>query len=294
MQYTDLPNFVQSFITDAIASAKSICPHELIAVYVFGGVAKGYFSKGVSDVDLLFVVDDKCDDEHINMLDNALKNLEAKYGTWETEKIGLLYFSFQASFFKPHYILRSKSILGMRSSDMFLSGKDFSFLKHNIKLFNPLLPSRLIMRNILKESKILLGQDLIKQVPIEPLTNEITAIFMTSWLLSLFGFISGVLSRSGTIFSIEAIKWYLHNIYSLLNNKTTTIDQAVSYALARNLLPLPFFVQKFFELRENYSHSLVFCAITPIYLLFAHSRATKYLRRLKFETQIPRYRTSVL
>jgi predicted nucleotidyltransferase len=69
-------------------SAMTMCGQHLIAIYIFGGVAKGYFSKDVSDVDLLFIVSDDCSEEVVNMLENRLIHLEAKYEPEKAEGTG--------------------------------------------------------------------------------------------------------------------------------------------------------------------------------------------------------------
>lgn len=281
MPCSSLPSFVQSFISESLGSAMKICGQHLIAVYIFGGAAKGYFSKDVSDVDLLFIVSDDCSDEDVSMLENRLVRLEAKYGILQTDKVDLLYYAFQVSLFKSHYILRLKNLQEMDSSSMFSAGNGFKLLKYNIKLFDSIVTSRLMMRNILKESRILCGQDVLKQMTTQPTTSTaVVSIFLVSWILSMFGFISSMFSRSGTRFSLEALKWYLHNIYSTLNDETTTIKQSINYALSKHLLPRSFFI-KFLEIRNTYSPNLAFCAVTPLCLMIAHARVNRHLRHVK-------------
>jgi len=259
-----------------------ICDYHLIAVYLFGGVAKGHFSRDVSDVDLLFIIRDDCSDEIVSILENRLEDLEFKYGILQMDSTDLLYYAFQTALFKSHYILRLRDLKEMDFCAMFLERKGLSFLKRNIKLLKSLTPSKLMIRNILKEAKILVGQDVVKQMTIQPTTStEIINIFMTSWIVSMFGFISSIFSRSSTRFSLEAMKWYIHNIYSILNDKTTTVNQAINYALSKHFLPKSFVIEKFLKLRQTYSYDLVFCAITPLYLLITHSMFTKYFRHVK-------------
>ena len=170
----------------------------------------------------------------------------------------------------------------MDSSSMFSAGKGFKLLKYNTRLFDSISTSRLMMRNILKESRILCGQDVLKQMTVQPTTSTaLVSIFMVSWILSIFGLISSMFSRSGTRFSVEALKWYLHNVYSTLNDETTTINQSINYALSKHLLPRPFFVEKFLEIRNTYSPNLVFCAITPLCLMITHARLNRHLRHVK-------------
>ena len=282
MLHPRLPGFVQSFINDALNSATDICDHDLIAVYLFGGVAKGYFSQKVSDVDLLFIVSDDCSDENLNTLEDRLQNLERKYGILQTDSFDSLYLAFQTALFKSHYVLRLGSLRNMDYSAMFLEGRGLSFLKRNMKLLKSLSTSRLMFRNILKEATILFGEDVVKQLSVPPaISTDYVSVFMASWTISIFGLISSLFSRSSTRFSLEAVKYYIHNVYSLLNNKTTTINQSINYALSKHLLPKSFIIEKFVKLREAYSYDFLFCAVIPLYLLITHSRLTKYLRHIK-------------
>jgi len=276
-----LPSFVQSFINDALNSATEICDHDLIAVYLFGGVAKGYFSKNVSDVDLLFIVSDDCPDKTLNTLEDRLENLERKYGILQTESTDLLYYAFQTALFKSHYILRLGNLKNMDASAMFLGGRGLSFLKFSMKLFKALSTSKLMIANILREARIVFGQDVAKQMTIPSTTStDVVNTFMASWIVSMFGLVSSVFSRSGTRFSLEAMKYYIHNVYSILNNETATINQSIN-ALSKHFLPKSFVIDKFIKLRKAYSHDFLFCAVMPIYLLIAHSKFAKYLRHIR-------------
>lgn len=286
MPHPRLPSFVQSFVTETLNSAISICGHDLIAVYLFGGVAKGYFSKDVSDVDLLFIVSDDCPDETLNILENRLENLEYKYGILQTDSTDLLYYAFQTALFKSHYILHLGSLKNIDSSAMFFEGMGFSFLKRNLRLFKSISTSEIMIRNILKESKMLFGRDVVKQMTIPSTKNtDVVNIFMASWILSIFGLISGIFSRSGTKFSLETMKYYIHNIYSVLNNKTTTVNQSIN-ALSKHFLPKSFVVDRFVKLRKSYCYDFLFCAVMPLYLLITHWRFIKYLRHTRLSNPL--------
>jgi len=163
---------------------------------------------------------------------------------------------------------------------MFLEGKAFRLAFWKI-LSRPIvqLSPNIVVRNMLKGSKILFGQDVIKQIAFPPTTSaEISKIFIVSWIMSIFGLISSMFSWSSTRFSLEAMKWYILNVYSIFNNKTATVDQSLRFALSKHFFSGSFVTDKFAELRREYSYDFIFCAVIPVYLLIAHLRLNNYLR----------------
>lgn len=59
--------------------------------------------------------------------------------------------------------------------------------------------------------------------------------------------------NTGTLFSMEAVKWYILNVYALLENKTTDVRSATQYIVRKESLFSSLVLRKFLELRENYS-----------------------------------------
>lgn len=282
--HQSIPRSVENFINEALNLAKDICGPHLISVYLFGGVAKGEFYENTSDVDMLYIISDECPINIIKTLEEKLKKLEFKHKILRMNSKDLLYYAFatKSALFKSHFVLRLRSIKHLNFSAMFHESEAFRLTFWKI-LNKPMLlfsPSRVTIRNIIKEAKILYGEDLIRRISPPTITNcEIAKIFITSWIMSIFGLISSIFSQSGTRFSLEAMKWYVLNVCSVLNGKPATVDSSLKYLSMRHLLPLPMLSisEKFVKLRKNYSHDIVFSIVIPLYLLVSYFKLIRHI-----------------
>ena len=274
----------QAFVEKALDLARNVFQQDLISVYVFGGVARGEFCTKTSDVDLLFIVSDECPNETIDRFEGKMEKLEIKQGILPTESVDLLYYAFayKTLFFKSHFTLRLSGLKSLDFHAMFSEGKSFklAFWKILSRVVFPLAPTRLIIRNMLKGAKLLTGQDLLSQKVLPQTTrSETIKIFIMSWLISIFGIVSSVFSRSSTRFSLGAMKWYLLNVYSIYHGETTTVDRSLRFALTNHFLPESFVTYRFIKLRGECSYDLFFNAILPFYLIASHFRLTRHLRK---------------
>lgn len=260
---------VESFIEEAINNAKNTCGKYLCSVQLFGGLVKGQFSKGVSDVDLLFIVTDDCPLETVRRLEHELEKLEIKYGFLNPGDVLLYTFASRTALFKSHFVLRLGSLKSMDFRAMFKEGQGFDFSIGPI-LF-PFAPARLVIQNMLLGSKTLYGDRVVKTLDLPlPSFLEFNKSFIVSLLISIFGALASIVSPVGTRFSIEAIKWHILNAYAYLEQKATDVKSATQYVISKENLITPVIINRFLRLRKKYSRDLIFSFICPLYLLFIH------------------------
>jgi predicted nucleotidyltransferase len=273
---------VQAFVVNALNLAMSTFHRDLLSVYVFGGVAKGDYCKETSDVDLLFIVSDYCSEGTIEEFEKKMERLELENGILPT-KYGLLFYAFacRTAFFKSHFTVRSRNLVDLDYAAMFLEGKAFklTFSKILNKIMLPLCPSRLVIKNMLAEARLFYGQDLIKGICFpQAMEKEVVKVFIMSWFISIFGAISSLFSKSSTRFSLEAMKWYILNVYSVFHNKTTTVNSSLEFVTKVSIFSKSI-ISKFAKLRTECSYDLIFNILLPFSLITAHSRLIHRLRQ---------------
>lgn len=284
MTQTEQLDHAKAFVAKALNLAANVYQQHLISAYVFGGVAKEDFCRKTSDVDLLFIVGDSCPDEIIDQFEAKMERLEIEQRILLAETVDLLFLAFACKtlFFKSHFTLRLRSLKYLDFSVMFSEGKGFrlTFWKILGRIMLPFGPSKLVIRNMLKGAKLLTGQDLLRDLVFPQITrSETTKIFIMSWLISIFGIVSSAFSRSSTRFSLESMKWYVLNVYSLFHEEASTVDRSLRFALANGLLQQSFVVDRFVCLRKDCSYDLIFNAILPIYLIVAQFRLIRSIRQ---------------
>ncbi|MCJ7634749.1 nucleotidyltransferase domain-containing protein [Candidatus Bathyarchaeota archaeon] len=284
MTQSEQLDHAKAFIAKTLSLAANVYQQHLISTYVFGGVAKGDFRRKISDVDLLFIVDDNCPDEITDRFEAKMERLEVEQGILPAETVDLLFlaFAYKTLLFKSHFTFRLTSLKHLDFNAMFSEGKGFrlTFWKILSRIVLPLGPSRLAIRNMLKEAKLLTGPDLFGDLVFPQIAgSETTRIFIASWLLSIFGIVSSVFSRSSTRFSLEAMKWYVLNVYSIFHEEASTVDRSLRFALANGLLPQSFAADRFVHLRKDCSYDLIFNSTLPIYLIVAQFQLIRHIRQ---------------
>jgi len=277
-----VPPNVYAFIANALNLATNMFQRDLLSVYIFGGIAKGDYCKETSDVDLLFIVSDYCSEEIIDEFEKKMEKLELESGILPTKYDSLFYaFACRTAFFKSHFTVRAKSLANLDYVAMFFESRasqlTFSKILSRIMLF--LCPYKLVIRNMFAEARLLLGQDLIKDASFpQVMEKEVIKVFVMSLFISIFGAISSLFSKSSTRFSLEAMKWYILNIYSIFHNKAASVRSSLEFVVKNDILSKSI-ISKFTKLRAEYSYDFIFNALLPIYLITANSRVIHRLRQ---------------
>ena len=206
-------HLVESFIGEAITNAKNICGKYLSSIQIFGGLVKDQFCRGVSDVDLMFIVADDCPLETVRELENRLKELEIKYGFLNPNNVLPYTFASRTALFKSHFVLRTGNLKNMNFQALFKEGGGFDLPFGSI-LF-PFAPTRLVIRNVLLGCKTLYGDRIIDALNLPmPSFLDFNKSFIVSLSISIFGAFASIISTAGTRFSLEAMKWHILNTYA--------------------------------------------------------------------------------
>lgn len=281
-------SYVHAFVANALDLAVSMFRHNLMSVYIFGSVAKDDYCRRTSDVDLLFIVNDYCSQEIIEKFERQMEKLELEKGILPTDYSLLFYaFASRTAFFRSHFILRSRNLMNLDYAAMFLEGKAFrlTFSKILSRIMLSLCPSGLVMNNMFAEARLLYGQDLIREI-VSPQTTktEVTKVFIMSWLISIFGALLSIFSASSTRFSLEAMKWYILNVYSIFHNKATTVNTSLDFVIRDNIFSKSTISKRFVKLRVDCSYDVIFNVLLPLYLMTAHSRLIRRLRQQTYKT----------
>jgi predicted nucleotidyltransferase len=272
-----IPSRVEAFIEETVHTARKICGDHFLSLYLFGGLVYGEF-KETSDVDLLFIIDDKCSDEIKSKLEKALETVEIRHGFLKTDKENALFciFAYRTALFKSHFVVRLKSLREMNFKSLFIEGKGFD-LPFGTTLF-PIGPSRLVIRNILAGGRIVYGIDVINTIAMPKLSSsDFNKSLVMSLFMSMFGVLFSFISKSGTRFSLEAFKWYIINAHSFLTNEPSNARLAESFI--RLQVGQRIFLLRFSELRKNYSRDLVFALFCPLYIIHLHSKLIRNIAR---------------
>ncbi|UCB60830.1 MAG: nucleotidyltransferase domain-containing protein [Candidatus Bathyarchaeota archaeon] len=272
-----MPKTVELFTERAISRAKEICGKHLVSIYLFGGLASGEFTDDASDVDLLFIIDDRCPQEKKGKLEQALRSLEAKHGFLRLGQESPIFsiFASRTALFKSHFILRLQSLKNMDYVSMFYEGKGFDLPLGRI-LF-PFAPSKLVIRNILTNAKILHGIDSIEALsPPSPSWSELNKAFLASLLMSIFGIFLSFITKSGSRFSMEAFKWYILNTHSFFKGSSSSVKKACTF-FRTSFFHTWIITSRFCKLRKCYSRSFTFNFIVPFYITLFHMISSRSL-----------------
>ncbi|MEM2143761.1 MAG: nucleotidyltransferase domain-containing protein [Candidatus Jordarchaeaceae archaeon] len=281
-----LDSEVQVFVFKAIREAITVYGLNLISVYVFGSAAKGGYCKQTSDVDLLFIINETCPNELIALFEKNMERLELEEGILVSKDADSLLWKFSrnSAMFKSHFTLRIQSVLSLAFRDLLLEGKCFNLIlpKMICKVVLLFTPSVLVVKNMFREAQLLYGKDVLRQIRYPPLTStDVAKVFITSFLISVFGAISSVFSASSTRFSLEAMKWYVINLYSLINNRTASVEQSLKFAELHHFFPPSRLCCEFRRLRNQYKKEIMFNFSLPLYLIYAHYQFLRYLNKQK-------------
>lgn len=253
---------VRVYVNRVITRSVEICGARLRAVLLFGSVASGQFEEGVSDIDLILVVSDETESQVFAQLESALRQLETAYGPLKNRGHFLNTFASRTALFKSHFIIRQSTLASLDAKKLFHEAQGFNFSLGRFLL--PLAPSRLVLRNVLTSGIVVYGEKILPgPKPIYPEPSSVARNFLVSLVMSVFGALSTVFFRDGTMFSLEAAKWFFLNHNSYATGKNVSLPQAVRFieGSAPRL-----FLHSFLDLRLSYRRSVAFSFTCPLYL----------------------------
>lgn len=244
--------------TAFIKSATSYCRDskiDLVSVVLFGSSVKGRTSS-VSDVDIIFIVDNDTHQGKINAFNRYLQDLEVSLGIRDSRTRGLARIMDQiGAQYKSVFVCRKNSFENGAVTEIFKSDSIFdSFI-----LDNPLWATDIGLKNIILTAKVVSGQNLLRflRARLKPVSlNDLRRNRRMYTALAIYGIIATPFLKNSTKYSMSSLKWALHSSYFGGLGKLGSLDDEVAYfkeVLTGTRIPLT--LGRLLELRAEYRKS---------------------------------------
>jgi predicted nucleotidyltransferase len=264
------PHEVQYFLQQVSQKSLEICGEHFLSLRVFGSALDGEYTPGSSDIDFLVVVKDSCPDAVLDGLSRELLKLEIKNNIAGIAKAGPVFAAFSSGtvFFRSHFAVRQSTIKSLDFGRMADEMKGFSLAGGEVLKFlgKILLPWRLVIANVVRQSKIVTGDDSLsdQQFPI-PWRAEAARNFAFTLGVAYLGAALSFFSSDGTHISLEALKWYFINVCSIQTRMRcgTSVAANLLYDGKRGI-----FLGIFEKLRANYRPNRFFSYSLPMYITY--------------------------
>ena len=257
----------EKYIEDVLTRLISDFGQKLVSVVLFGGVAEGYFSKDVSDVDIIVVLSDTCSKEDIKKARTTMKNIEIKYNfSRESYRIIdklLQLFNEHIGIFTSHFVCKKSAFENGNFNEMFLRITPFFLIADLI------VPKRILLTNISGSGRVIYGDELLQQIKISKCgIIELIKDCIMNFVLSLVAIGVYPFSNAATKYSLGAMKWSLINCKTYLHGQSTNLEEAREYFMQNKIIGD--FLREMFQLRENYKNDIYFAVTTPVIIIYIH------------------------
>jgi hypothetical protein len=217
-----LPARVQRYI-EALVDTSAQDRTALLSVILFGSAAKGGFSGGVSDVDLIIVVPDDASPGTRDLLREAVIRLEASHGLRSAMEPlpGRLQTRVERA------VGHGFSGFVCTRSDL-LSGDVGRVL--DLRPIEALFVDRIVLASIVASARTVWGEDLLPQVVVPQVRrlDVFKALFGVSGQVLLSAITFPVLPDA-TKYAMGAVKHSLHSCYFCYHGRTAVLDDEVDF-----------------------------------------------------------------
>jgi predicted nucleotidyltransferase len=262
------PAVIVPFLQEALRISQDVCGDGFLSLRAFGSVLDGTYVPKSSDIDLLVVVKKSCPDEVLDRLSNELWKLEVKNNVAGVSSSGTLFaaLSSRTVFFRSHFIIRESTLMANDFGKMAVELRGFDLLGGAVLRFlgKTFVPWRLVMTNVVSQSKIIAGNDSLSDLELGvPWRAEAARSFLFAISIANLGAVMSIVSPEGTRMSLEALKWYLMDLGTDLTHKRCGLSEAEEkiYKGRRDV-----FIDTFQQLRMSHKQSRFFSLSLPIYL----------------------------
>jgi hypothetical protein len=217
-----LPARVQRYI-EALVDTSAQDRTALLSVILFGSAAKGGFSGGVSDVDLIIVVPDDASPGTRDLLREAVIRLEVSHGLRSAMEPlpGKLQTRVERA------VGHGFSGFVCTRSDL-LSGDVGRVL--DLRPIEALFVDRIVLASIVASARTVWGEDLLPQVVVPQVRrlDVFKALFGVSGQVLLSAITFPVLPDA-TKYAMGAVKHSLHSCYFCYHGRTAVLDDEVDF-----------------------------------------------------------------
>lgn len=220
----DVQGGVRDYINEVVEIAVGQ-DDDVVSIIIFGSVAKGGFTPGTSDVDVIVVLADGALRGRRKEIKRQLAALELKHGLRELprSKTELVYrmIDRMGGLFLSHFVCYKHDLLAGNSARAF----DVNPLADLL-----LLSTRIGFASIVMSAKTVWGEDLLKEVRILPITRWHLLKNCLAYLsLNALALLTFPVLPNATKYAMAALKGSLHSCYFCYNLKSTTIELEMNF-----------------------------------------------------------------
>lgn len=242
---------------------------DLLSLIIFGSAIRGEYQQDLSDVDMIFVINDDTSRKIKSKISKELNELEYKH----------IFRKKKASIVDAVY-KRAEDMTGMYISHFVCYRKDFLAAEFS-KIFNLNLflckifaPTDVVWANVIKSAKTLWGENLLDRSSLSEITRH--QIRKSRWMnlvLCIGALLTYPFHSDATKYAMEAVKWSLQTCYFSYTLKPASTEEAVAF-FNQNSNRKPIF-ENLLDLRRNYQKSLSFVIKSFRAVAYLHNKTLK-------------------
>ncbi|MCK4972766.1 MAG: nucleotidyltransferase domain-containing protein [Candidatus Heimdallarchaeota archaeon] len=242
---------------------------DLLSIIIFGSAIRGEYQQDLSDVDIIFVINDDTTRKVKIKISKELNELEYKH-TFRKRNASIVDAVYK----------RAEDMTGMYISHFVCYRKDFLDTKFS-KVFNLNLflcklfaPTDVVWASVIKSAKTLWGENLLVKASLSEVTRH--QIRKSRWMnlvLCLGALLTYPLHFDATKYAMEAVKWSLQTCYFSYTLNPASTEEAVSF-FTQNNHRKPIF-KELIDLRRNYQKSLSFVRKSFRAVVYLHKKTLK-------------------
>ncbi len=222
---------------------------DLLSLIIFGSAVRGEYQPDLSDVDIIFVINDNTSKKDKTRIKRELTKLEYKHT-----------FRKKISSIVDTVYKRAEDMTGMYVSHFvcyrkeFLAAKFSKVFNINLLLCKLLAPTDVVWASVVKSATTLWGENLLDKASLAEVSkSQIKKSKVMNLVLCTASLATYILHPDSTKYAMEAVKWSLQTCYFSYTLEPATTAKAVQFFLQKNYdNPL---LDELLNLRKNYKRS---------------------------------------
>ncbi len=282
MSKSQLSDRVDAFITE-IAGALDGGESRLVSIVMFGSAVTGGYETGVSDLDLLIVLEDGASAATRQRVALEISDLEARHG-FRTSRESYGGFAARAVQSIARRLTASVRTFFICSKGDLLSGEPGRIL--GLPRVQAKFVDRIVIPSIVGSARTVWGEDLLSQIALPPVRRmDVAKAFFG--LVNQILFVGAVypLLPDATRYAMEALKRSVHSCYFCFHRQPAPLRHEVAYFVDR--YGDDYALQRLLVFRGDYRKSLTFVLRCAPAITRLHVRAA---RDARFPFEIRRLR----
>ncbi len=259
----DTPGVVDAYIRDATVALTDV---GLVSLVLFGSTSTGGHVAGLSDVDLLVVLDDQRGDA-IERARDVITELEKRHGLGKA-MAAPRGFAGRLQRFADVVTANVRSFFVCTRGDL-LSGDPARIL--SIPRAQALFVDRAAIPSIVTSARTVWGEDLLPRVPLPPIRRiDVAKAFFGLFNHALFCVVAYPLLPGATRYAMDALKRSVHNCYFCDRLEVAPLRDEVAYFQSRDGRRRT--LDLLLELRMAHRPSVSFVMACPMVIAGLHLR----------------------